>query len=158
MALQNILCQWVDFWGMLCRAIWYQAAFEALRRSGVTISLQTFPTPQNWTKKKQQRGKKNSRKRLQKFIFWFNFLLKMANILLQTTAYGLNIIGGIIMVLAVLLPYWKENDVEVCVNFLDNFKFSIISSKIDHSVIQIILGKCSWNPEKNGGTISTLYF
>lgn len=39
----------------------------------------------------------------------------MANILLQTTAYGLNIIGGIIMVLAVLLPYWKENDVEVCI-------------------------------------------
>lgn len=40
-------------------------------------------------------------------------IINMVSLLVQTAAFTLNIIGGLIMLIAVFLPNWKELDVQV---------------------------------------------
>ena len=42
---------------------------------------------------------------------------KMANLAIQSLAYFFILLGGLLMVVAVILPFWKEPDYEVKKNF-----------------------------------------
>ena len=52
-------------------------------------------------------------RRVREFVRRLLWDKKMVNLLLQTAAFGLNIVGGIIMIIAVILPSWKVLDVQV---------------------------------------------
>ena len=46
---------------------------------------------------------------------------KMANLAIQSLAYFFILLGGLLMVVAVILPFWKEPDYEVKKKFLAIF-------------------------------------